>query len=323
MRSRLRRPAAAGERELLSGELPDPTDVPQGCRFHPRCPKRFGPCDSVDPGLLPAGGQDQLAACLLHDPAHAGAAPRACLSAGATSPGPSATSSRASETRSPTCPACASATRRPQSGQRTGVTVVEPPELPAMAGTAVVNGTGELTRSSRSTRPAGWTRRSTSAGRTPSGPSIQAAIIASGRGPQDVVIPVVGECDDGDLADSRTIVAGRRDARARRARPGRGRGQRSAPAPGMQLFEFPGGIGTASRRVGEWTRRRAPALQLRRARVPRPSGNEASPAGPPVERHDGSCIAVCATDAPLIGAAAGTPRAAPAARPRPRGLVRR
>jgi oligopeptide/dipeptide ABC transporter ATP-binding protein len=67
-------PGGGGRRELLSGELPDPTDVPQGCRFHPRCPKRFAPCDSVDPGLLPAGASDQLAACLLHDPAHAGEA---------------------------------------------------------------------------------------------------------------------------------------------------------------------------------------------------------------------------------------------------------
>ncbi len=69
-------PGGGGERDLLPGELPDPTAVPSGCRFHPRCPKRFGPCDSVDPGLLPAGASGQLAACLLHDPAHAGAATR-------------------------------------------------------------------------------------------------------------------------------------------------------------------------------------------------------------------------------------------------------
>ena len=30
--------------------------------------------------------------------------------------------------------------------------------------------------------------------------------LASGRGPDDVVIPVVGECDDGEMADSRTVV---------------------------------------------------------------------------------------------------------------------
>jgi oligopeptide/dipeptide ABC transporter ATP-binding protein len=72
-------PAAGGRqrRELLRGELPDPTSVPSGCRFHPRCPRRFEPCDRVDPSLIPtAGASDQLAACLLHDPAlgHAPAA---------------------------------------------------------------------------------------------------------------------------------------------------------------------------------------------------------------------------------------------------------
>jgi peptide/nickel transport system ATP-binding protein len=57
-----------GKRELLSGELPDATAIPSGCRFHPRCPRRFEPCDSVDPPLFDAGPHDQRAACLLHDP---------------------------------------------------------------------------------------------------------------------------------------------------------------------------------------------------------------------------------------------------------------
>jgi peptide/nickel transport system ATP-binding protein len=57
-----------GQRDLLTGELPDATEIPSGCRFHPRCPKRFEPCDRVDPPLLDAGGRDQVAACLLHDP---------------------------------------------------------------------------------------------------------------------------------------------------------------------------------------------------------------------------------------------------------------
>jgi oligopeptide/dipeptide ABC transporter ATP-binding protein len=63
-------PAAGGggRRELLGGELPDATAVPSGCRFHPRCPKRFEPCDSVDPALYDAGGPGQQAACLLHAP---------------------------------------------------------------------------------------------------------------------------------------------------------------------------------------------------------------------------------------------------------------
>jgi peptide/nickel transport system ATP-binding protein len=67
-------PSAGGARtrELLTGELPDATDVPSGCRFHPRCPRRFEPCDRVDPSLLRTGGPEQLAACLLHDPAMTG-----------------------------------------------------------------------------------------------------------------------------------------------------------------------------------------------------------------------------------------------------------
>ncbi len=68
-------PAASGGRrgEPLGGELPDPTAIPSGCSFHPRCPKRFAPCDSVEPALVAAGGREQLAACLLHDPVAAGA----------------------------------------------------------------------------------------------------------------------------------------------------------------------------------------------------------------------------------------------------------
>ncbi|MET0927075.1 MAG: ABC transporter ATP-binding protein, partial [Solirubrobacterales bacterium] len=67
-------PGGGGQREPLSGELPDAAIPPSGCHFHPRCPRRFEPCDKVDPQLLPAGPRDQLAACLLHDPEHAGAA---------------------------------------------------------------------------------------------------------------------------------------------------------------------------------------------------------------------------------------------------------
>jgi oligopeptide/dipeptide ABC transporter ATP-binding protein len=57
-----------GRREPLGGELPDPSAVPSGCRFHPRCPKRFDACERVDPSLIATGGPDQRAACLLHDP---------------------------------------------------------------------------------------------------------------------------------------------------------------------------------------------------------------------------------------------------------------
>ncbi len=56
------------QRHALGGELPDAANLPPGCRFHPRCPKRFEPCDSVDPSLYPAGEPTHEAACLLLRP---------------------------------------------------------------------------------------------------------------------------------------------------------------------------------------------------------------------------------------------------------------
>ena len=72
------RRAGAASASCSSGELPDADRAcPTGCRFHPRCPQRFEPCDKVDPMLIPAGGRDQLAACLLHDPTLGRAEPAA------------------------------------------------------------------------------------------------------------------------------------------------------------------------------------------------------------------------------------------------------
>ncbi len=67
-------PGGGGDRELLPGELPDPAAIPSGCRFHPRCPRRFEPCDAVDPELVAVGAPGQMAACLLHDSARVAAA---------------------------------------------------------------------------------------------------------------------------------------------------------------------------------------------------------------------------------------------------------
>ena len=48
-------------RPVLPGEVPDATDVPGGCRFHPRCPQAFGPCgpDGEDPALEVVGDADR------------------------------------------------------------------------------------------------------------------------------------------------------------------------------------------------------------------------------------------------------------------------
>ena len=39
------------KRTILKGDVPSPIDIPGGCPFHPRCPKRFEPCDTVVPQL--------------------------------------------------------------------------------------------------------------------------------------------------------------------------------------------------------------------------------------------------------------------------------
>ena len=48
----------------LPGDPPDPAELPTGCTFHPRCPKRFDDCDSVVPELR-SDGAGRAAACLL------------------------------------------------------------------------------------------------------------------------------------------------------------------------------------------------------------------------------------------------------------------
>jgi len=184
-----------------------------------------------------------------------------------------------------------------ESGQRTGVTVIDPPALPASAGVAVVNGTGVL-NAYLEIDEVGFMRTPVYlCGTHAVGTVIQAAITESGHGPQNVVLPVVGECDDGDLADSRTTTAG--DVSRALAALGLEVAEGSVGAgTGMILFDFPGGIGTASRAVGGHhvgvlllcnfgDRER---LDLMGATLP-PAGHPAS--------ADGSCIAVCATDAPL------------------------
>ncbi|MCL6557675.1 MAG: ABC transporter ATP-binding protein [Firmicutes bacterium] len=41
---------------LLKGEVPDPSFLPTGCRFHPRCPYFEPQCAEVEPVLVDAGG---------------------------------------------------------------------------------------------------------------------------------------------------------------------------------------------------------------------------------------------------------------------------
>jgi oligopeptide/dipeptide ABC transporter ATP-binding protein len=61
-------PGATRPRLFVEGEPPSPTHPPAGCRFHPRCPKRFDRCGTQPPALKPAR-DGRLVACHLYDEA--------------------------------------------------------------------------------------------------------------------------------------------------------------------------------------------------------------------------------------------------------------
>jgi oligopeptide/dipeptide ABC transporter ATP-binding protein len=51
--------------QVLSGETPNPIELPSGCSFHPRCPVAEERCRTIDPNLRPAGPGGHVAACVL------------------------------------------------------------------------------------------------------------------------------------------------------------------------------------------------------------------------------------------------------------------
>jgi L-aminopeptidase/D-esterase-like protein len=78
---------------------------------------------------------------------------------------------------------------------------------------------------------------------------------------------VVGECDDGDMADSRTVTGADVELALSALDDEVAEGTLGA-GTGMTCFDFPGGIGTASRAVGDHHMRRLamrPLLGLARA----------------------------------------------------------
>src|SRR5438270_13587134 len=193
--------------------------------------------------------------------------------------------------------------------ERTGVTAVVPPSLPLPAGTAVLNGAGELTGSLEIRE---WGRLDTpvyltathAVGRVYDG-AVSVAIAADPRvGVSDVVIPVVGECDDSWLSDARLKHVQPEDvARAvDDASTDFEQGAVGAGA-GMSCFDWKGGIGSSSRRAGEHIvgvlllTNFGSSGQLRVDGVPVGQLLDERPSEAPAP--GGSCIAVVATDAPL------------------------
>jgi D-aminopeptidase len=191
---------------------------------------------------------------------------------------------------------------------RTGVSAVVPPSLPLRAGVAVLNGAGELT-GSHEIREWGlletpvYLTATMAVGRVYDG-AVSVAVAADPRvGVDDVVIPVVGECDDSDLSEARVVQVEAADAGlAVEGASGWPFDEGAVGAgTGMTCLGWKGGIGTASRVAGEWIvgvlvlANFGGARQLRVAGVPvgelMPGEARAKPAG--------SCIAVVATDAPL------------------------
>src|SRR5215471_1208203 len=196
--------------------------------------------------------------------------------------------------------------------ERTGVTAVVPPSLPLPAGTAVLNGAGELTGSHEIRE---WGRLGTpvyltathAVGRVYDG----AVSVAMARDPRvgvdEVIIPVVGECDDSWLSDARMahvqpgdVADAVADATADFEQGAVGAGA------GMSCFEWKGGIGSASRRAGDHT---VGVLLLTNFGTSEQLRIDGVPIGrlldeKPDEMPDpgGSCIAVVATDAPLTPA---------------------
>src|SRR5215470_19309400 len=202
---------------------------------------------------------------------------------------------------------------------RTGVTVLDPGgnlfRSPVPAGGAVLNGAGECTGFLSA---AEWGLAETPVFLTSTmqvGRVYDAAcelMLAEDDGiADDVIIPIVAECDDSFLSDPRRMQVSADDVRTALDMARASAGGSQAPAEGavgagtgMSCLGYKGGIGTASRVVpsghtvgalvlanfGERERLTIGGLPAGR-RLPAPPG-ESGPAAPA-----GSCIVVLLTDA--------------------------
>jgi D-aminopeptidase len=226
---------------------------------------------------------------------------------------------------------------------RTGVTVIDPGgnmfAAPVPAGGAVLNGAGECTGFIAVSE---WGLAETpvfltstmQVGRVYDAACELLAEEEPGIGVEDVIIPLVAECDDSFLSDTRRMQVSATDVRTAReaARAAGGAGGRQPPAEGavgagtgMSCLGFKGGIGTASRRVpsghvvgvltltnfGDQDRLTVDGVPVGRM-LPsdrdwpdpgRPDRDWPDPGKHSARPPAGSCITVVVTDGPLDAAA--------------------
>jgi D-aminopeptidase len=203
---------------------------------------------------------------------------------------------------------------------RTGVTAIMPAApatlhaQPLAAGVAVLNGAGEMTGS---LQVAEWAVLETpiyltatmAVGRVFDGAVVAAVAADPTVGVEDVVIPVVAECDDSWLSEARVVQVEAADAGRALADAARGEVVEGAvgAGTGMMCLGYKGGVGSASRRAGDATVGVLVLANFGALRDLRVDGvpvgrllGDAPPAGRP--RPAGSAIAIVATDAPLHGA---------------------
>ncbi len=56
-------PMAERERIMIKGETPTPIDLPEGCRFCPRCREAKTICEKEEPELVKVGADRWVACC--------------------------------------------------------------------------------------------------------------------------------------------------------------------------------------------------------------------------------------------------------------------
>jgi D-aminopeptidase len=143
-------------------------------------------------------------------------------------------------------------------------------------------------------------------GRIYDGAVAVAAATDSRIGVDEVVIPIVGECDDSWLSDSRVVQVEAADAARAVDAAGTAVAEGAVGAgTGMICFGWKGGVGTSSRAIPEVgatlgvlvLANFGSARELRIDGVP--VGRVLTPPQEERPRPFGSCIAVIATDAPL------------------------